>query len=62
MPETERISSEIVIIGGGPTGLTLANLLGRMGVRTYLIERNKETVNEPRAVSVDDESDRKSVV
>tara|TARA_B100000131_G_scaffold321039_1_gene370701 strand:+ start:620 stop:2209 length:1590 start_codon:yes stop_codon:yes gene_type:complete len=56
MSKTERFSSEIIVIGGGPTGLTLANLLGRMGVRTYLIERNKETVNEPRAVSVDDES------
>ena len=56
MPETERISSEIIIIGGGPTGLTLANLLGKMGVKIHLIEQNKETVNEPRAVSIDDES------
>ena len=56
MPKTERISSEIIIIGGGPTGLTLANLLGKMGVKIHLIEQNKETVNEPRAVSIDDES------
>ena len=56
MPRTERISSEIIIIGGGPTGLTLANLLGKMGVKIHLIEQNKETVNEPRAVSIDDES------
>ena len=56
MPKTERISSEIIIIGGGPTGLTLANLLGKTGVKIHLIEQNKETVNEPRAVSIDDES------
>jgi len=46
----------IVIVGGGPTGLTLANLLGVYGVETLLLERNAQTVHEPRAVSIDDES------
>jgi 3-(3-hydroxy-phenyl)propionate hydroxylase len=46
----------VVIIGSGPIGLTLANLLGRHGVRTLLVERNTTTVQEPRAVSIDDES------
>jgi 3-(3-hydroxy-phenyl)propionate hydroxylase len=45
-----------VIVGAGPTGLTLANLLGRYGVPTLLIERHPGTVGEPRAVSIDDES------
>ncbi len=49
-------SNSIAIIGAGPTGLTLANLLGIYGVETLLIERNAETVHEPRAVSIDDES------
>lgn len=49
---------EIVIIGAGPTGLTLANLLGGMGVSVALVERNLTTVQEPRAVSIDDESMR----
>lgn len=48
----------VVIIGAGPTGLTLANLLGAEGVRTLLVERNPTTVNEPRAVSIDDEAMR----
>ena len=46
----------IVIVGAGPTGLTLANLLGVFGVETLLLERNAATVHEPRAVSIDDES------
>ena len=46
----------VLICGAGPTGLTLANLLGRYGIRTVLVERNLTTVQEPRAVSIDDES------
>lgn len=46
----------VVVIGSGPTGLTLANLLGRAGVGALLVERNLHTVQEPRAVSIDDES------
>jgi 3-(3-hydroxy-phenyl)propionate hydroxylase len=53
-----EIQAEVVIVGAGPTGLTLANLLGGMGVSVALIERNLTTVQEPRAVSIDDESMR----
>ncbi len=46
----------VVVVGSGPIGLTLANLLGTMGVRCLVVERNLTTVQEPRAVSIDDES------
>jgi 3-(3-hydroxy-phenyl)propionate hydroxylase len=46
----------LVVVGAGPTGLTLANLLALYGVEALLIERNESTVQEPRAVSIDDES------
>jgi 3-(3-hydroxy-phenyl)propionate hydroxylase len=46
----------VVIVGAGPTGLTLANLLGVENVRVLLIEQHASTVQEPRAVSIDDES------
>jgi 3-(3-hydroxy-phenyl)propionate hydroxylase len=46
----------VIIVGSGPVGLTLANLLGCLDVRTLLVERNTTTVQEPRAVSIDDES------
>ena len=50
------VDCDVAIVGAGPTGLTLANILGQMGIRTVLIERNQATVREPRAVSIDDES------
>ena len=46
----------VVVVGAGPNGLTTANLLARYGVDVLLIERNETTVQEPRAVSIDDES------
>ncbi len=46
----------VVIVGAGPTGLTLANILGMYGIDTLVVERNAATVGEPRAVSIDDES------
>jgi len=54
----ETIASHypVIVLGAGPTGLTLANLLGQYGVRFLLVERNPTTVQEPRAVSIDDES------
>jgi 3-(3-hydroxy-phenyl)propionate hydroxylase len=45
-----------VVVGAGPNGLTIANLLARYGVDVLLVERNESTVQEPRAVSIDDES------
>ena len=47
---------QVVVIGSGPIGLTLANLLGGFGIGVLLVERNISTVQEPRAVSIDDES------
>ncbi len=52
------LETQILIVGAGPTGLTLANLLGESGTRTVIVERNPCTVHEPRAVSIDDESMR----
>ncbi|MFI4914160.1 MAG: bifunctional 3-(3-hydroxy-phenyl)propionate/3-hydroxycinnamic acid hydroxylase [Steroidobacterales bacterium] len=46
----------IVVVGSGPVGLTLANLLGCEGIDVLLVERNAATVTEPRAVSIDDEA------
>jgi 3-(3-hydroxy-phenyl)propionate hydroxylase len=46
----------VIIVGAGPNGLTTASLLARYGVDVLLIERNETTVQEPRAVSIDDES------
>lgn len=47
---------DVVIVGSGPTGLTITNFLGLAGVRTLVVERNATTTDEPRAVSIDEES------
>ena len=47
---------DIVIAGAGPTGLTLANHLGTLGVRTLVIEKLPTLIDYPRGVGVDDEA------
>jgi len=49
------IDCEVVIVGFGPVGVTLAGLLGRDGVRTQVFERDREIYKLPRAVHFDHE-------
>jgi len=52
----QSMQCDVAIVGAGPTGLTIATLLGLAGLDVVLIERNPSTVQAPRAVSIDDES------
>lgn len=52
----DRRTFDVVIAGAGPTGLTLANHLGTLGVRTLVIERLPGLIDYPRGVGVDDEA------
>ncbi|AHC36813.1 MULTISPECIES: bifunctional 3-(3-hydroxy-phenyl)propionate/3-hydroxycinnamic acid hydroxylase [unclassified Pseudomonas] len=56
MTTLNSFSTQVLIVGAGPTGLTLANLLGQANVDTLIVDRKPGTVTEPRAVSIDDES------
>ncbi|QEM80247.1 bifunctional 3-(3-hydroxy-phenyl)propionate/3-hydroxycinnamic acid hydroxylase [Halomonas binhaiensis] len=47
---------EIVIVGAGPVGLTLANYLGMRGVKVMVIEKLDQLIDYPRAIGIDDES------
>ncbi|MFE7746606.1 bifunctional 3-(3-hydroxy-phenyl)propionate/3-hydroxycinnamic acid hydroxylase [Nocardia sp. NPDC057455] len=49
---------EVVIVGLGPTGLTLANLLGRRGIDVLVLEREPKFYGLARAVYTDDEGMR----
>lgn len=49
---------DVIIIGAGPTGLVLANLLGKFGVATRVIEQRDTLIDYPRGVGLDDESMR----
>ena len=47
---------DVLVVGAGPVGLTLANLLGVHGVKALVVEKNERLEGEPRAVTLDDES------
>lgn len=49
-------SVDVAIVGAGPCGVTLANLLGAAGVRAVVLDREADIVAHPRAVAIDDES------
>lgn len=49
---------DVAIVGAGPVGLTLANLLGRHGHRVVVLERWPQPYPRPRAVHFDDETAR----
>lgn len=47
---------DVLIVGAGPVGLTLANMLGAEGVRTRVVEERPTLIDYPRGVGLDDES------
>jgi 3-(3-hydroxy-phenyl)propionate hydroxylase len=49
-------SYDVVVVGLGPTGLTLAHLLGRRGLSVLVLEREPEFYGNARAVYTDDEA------
>jgi 3-(3-hydroxy-phenyl)propionate hydroxylase len=52
----ERLEDQVVVVGAGPVGMTAAALLAAHGVSVMVLERNATTSNEPKAISLDDES------
>jgi 3-(3-hydroxy-phenyl)propionate hydroxylase len=49
---------DVCIIGCGPVGATLANLLGQSGLTTLVLERESSVYHLPRAVALDGEGMR----
>lgn len=54
----QTVQTEVAIVGYGPTGATLANLLAKCGVKVAVIEREAEMYHLPRAVHFDGETMR----
>ena len=50
--------NDVVIVGCGPTGMTLAALLGQQGRTVTVLERYESLYNLPRAAAFDDETMR----
>ena len=47
---------DVLIVGAGPVGLTLANVLGLQGVRTLVVDERDSLIDYPRGVGLDDEA------
>ena len=47
---------DVVVVGAGPVGLTLANILGLHGVRALVAEERACLIDYPRGVGLDDEA------
>jgi 3-(3-hydroxy-phenyl)propionate hydroxylase len=46
---------DLVIIGAGPVGLTLANFVGQAGLSVLVVEQLSSLIDYPRGVGMDDE-------
>jgi 2-polyprenyl-6-methoxyphenol hydroxylase-like FAD-dependent oxidoreductase len=46
------MDTDVLIVGGGPTGLMLANQLARRGVRVMIVDRNSGPAQQTRAMAV----------
>lgn len=52
------VDTEVLIVGAGPVGLTLANLLGVRGRTAIVVEQRAALIDYPRGVGLDDEAVR----
>ncbi|WP_175688657.1 bifunctional 3-(3-hydroxy-phenyl)propionate/3-hydroxycinnamic acid hydroxylase [Burkholderia anthina] len=56
MKANNRNRTSVAIVGAGPNGVAMANLLGLYGVDTVVVEKAPQIVEFPRAVGIDDEA------
>jgi 2-polyprenyl-6-methoxyphenol hydroxylase-like FAD-dependent oxidoreductase len=49
MASSQALSTDVLIVGGGPVGLALANELGMRGISALLIEQHDRVGSQPRA-------------
>lgn len=57
-PQRTDTQSEVLIVGAGPAGLMLANILGMYGRSVTVLEAMDRLIDYPRGVGLDDESFR----
>lgn len=50
------LECDVLIVGCGPTGVVLANLLGALGARVAVLERDAAVYPIPRATHIDEET------
>src|SRR5229473_650865 len=47
-----NMDTDVLIVGGGPTGLMLANQLGRRGIHAMIVDRHSGPAQQTRAMAV----------
>ncbi|MEB3031416.1 bifunctional 3-(3-hydroxy-phenyl)propionate/3-hydroxycinnamic acid hydroxylase [[Mycobacterium] nativiensis] len=52
---TTTTTYDVAVIGYGPTGATAANLLGQLGLKVLVVERDPDVYGRARAISTDEE-------
>ena len=52
---TDQTTYDVAIVGYGPVGVTAANLLGQMGLKVVVVERDPDIYARARAISTDEE-------
>jgi 2-polyprenyl-6-methoxyphenol hydroxylase-like FAD-dependent oxidoreductase len=58
MSDQQPSDVDVVVVGGGPVGVTMALLLARQGFTVTVFERSPEVYDLPRAIVMDDEIQR----
>lgn len=58
MSPKESNAFEVVICGCGPTGALLSGLLGRLGVRHVVLEKEADITLDPRGIVLDEDGIR----
>ncbi|MBU8918992.1 bifunctional 3-(3-hydroxy-phenyl)propionate/3-hydroxycinnamic acid hydroxylase [Bacillus sp. FJAT-29953] len=51
----DLIYTDVIVVGGGPTGVMAANILGRYGLKTIVFDKLKDIYPLPRAAVIDDD-------
>ncbi len=52
---TDQTTYDVAIVGYGPVGATAANLLGQLGLKVVVVERDPDIYARARAISTDEE-------
>ncbi|KAK5095835.1 hypothetical protein LTS08_007972 [Lithohypha guttulata] len=50
--------TDVVIVGGGPTGALLSALLGKAGVPNIVLEKEADITTDPRGIALDEDGIR----
>src|SRR5947209_8257768 len=53
--DARGVDVDVLVVGAGPVGLTLANILGLQGIRTLVVDERDTLIDYPRGVGLDDE-------